>query len=86
MILVDTTPLVALCYARDSRHRTAMKHVQGLARTGLGTCDAVLVEPVVISLIERSGSGFERCSMSCTSRRYPPRTTLGCGVRCSSGS
>jgi len=44
MILIDTTPLVALCYARDSRHRTAMKHVQGLARTGLGTCDAVLVE------------------------------------------
>ena len=44
MILVDTTPLVALCHARDSRHRAAMKHLQGLARAELITCDAVLAE------------------------------------------
>jgi predicted nucleic acid-binding protein len=44
MILVDTTPLVALCHARDSRHRAAVKHLQGLARAELATCEAVLAE------------------------------------------
>jgi predicted nucleic acid-binding protein len=44
VILVDTTPLVALCYARDRRHRTAVKELQRLARTALVTCDAVLAE------------------------------------------
>jgi predicted nucleic acid-binding protein len=44
MILIDTTPLVALCDARDSQHRKAMKHLQKLASAELGVCEAVLME------------------------------------------
>ena len=44
MILVDTTPLVALCDARDRQHRTAMKHLEALATAPFGTCEAVLME------------------------------------------
>lgn len=44
MIVVDTTPLVALCDARDSKHRTALKHLESLAATELAVCDAVLTE------------------------------------------
>ena len=44
MILVDTTPLVALCDARDSKHPTALKHLKSLARDEFATCDAVLTE------------------------------------------
>ena len=44
MILIDTTPLVALCDARDRQHRTAMKHLEALATPTFGTCEAVLME------------------------------------------
>ena len=44
MILVDTTPLVALCDARDSRHDTAVKHLARLVPARLWVCEAVLVE------------------------------------------
>jgi len=44
VILVDTTPLVALCDARDSNHRTALKHLESLASDQFATCDAVLTE------------------------------------------
>ena len=44
MTLVDTGPLVAVCDPRDSRHRTALKHLYRLAPAGLAACDAVLVE------------------------------------------
>jgi predicted nucleic acid-binding protein len=44
MILIDTTPLVALCDARDSRHRVALKDLQALAPAKLGVCEAVLME------------------------------------------
>jgi len=44
VILIDTGPLVALCDARDSMHRTAMKHVASLPPGPLMTCDAVLAE------------------------------------------
>ena len=44
MILIDTAPLVALCDARDARHRTAMKHLQKLASGEFGVCEAVLME------------------------------------------
>lgn len=44
MILVDTTPLVALCYARDARHRAALTQLKRLARAELRTVGAVLVE------------------------------------------
>jgi len=44
MILVDTTPLVALCDSRDSRHPDAVRHLERLASAGLCTCEAVLVE------------------------------------------
>jgi predicted nucleic acid-binding protein len=44
MILIDTTPLVALCDARDSKHRTAVKHLESLAGDEFATCDAVLSE------------------------------------------
>ena len=44
MILIDTTPLVALCDARDSKHRTALKHLEALAAEDFAVCDAVLTE------------------------------------------
>ena len=44
MILVDTTPLVALCDARDGKHRTAVKQLESLADDELAICDAVLTE------------------------------------------
>lgn len=44
MILIDTTPLVALCDPRDSRHRTALKHLESLAAHEFAVCDAVLTE------------------------------------------
>lgn len=44
MILVDTTPLVALCDPRDSRHQTAIRHLGGFSAHDLVVCDAVLTE------------------------------------------
>ena len=44
MTLIDTTPLVALCDPRDSLNKTALKHLQTLARTGLAVCEPVLTE------------------------------------------
>jgi predicted nucleic acid-binding protein len=44
VILVDTTPLVALCDPRDSKHRTAVKHLESLAADDFAVCDAVLTE------------------------------------------
>jgi predicted nucleic acid-binding protein len=44
VILIDTTPLVALCDARDSKHRTALKDLASLPIDALTVCDAVLTE------------------------------------------
>ena len=44
MILVDTTPLVALCDARDSLHRAAWRHLARLSRETFAVCDPVLTE------------------------------------------
>ena len=44
MILIDTTPLVALCDARDRQHRTALKHLEALSTAVFCTCEAVLME------------------------------------------
>jgi predicted nucleic acid-binding protein len=44
MILIDTTPLVALCDARDSQHAIAVNQLQKLVSAGLCTCEAVLME------------------------------------------
>jgi predicted nucleic acid-binding protein len=44
MTLIDTAPLVALCDARDSKHRTAFKHLKLLAAEQFAVCDAVLTE------------------------------------------
>jgi predicted nucleic acid-binding protein len=44
IILVDTTPLVALCDSRDSQHRAAVRHLQTLLAGDLRTCDAVIAE------------------------------------------
>jgi predicted nucleic acid-binding protein len=44
MILIDTGPLVALCDARDAKHRLAVRHLESLAANAFGTCDAVLTE------------------------------------------
>lgn len=44
MILIDTTPLVAVCDARDSKHRVALKHLESLAPDEFAVCDAVLTE------------------------------------------
>jgi predicted nucleic acid-binding protein len=44
VILIDTTPLVALCDARDSKHRRALAHLESLASEQLAVCEAVLTE------------------------------------------
>ena len=44
MILIDTAPLVALCDARDSKHRIAVRHLESLAAHDFLVCDAVLTE------------------------------------------
>jgi predicted nucleic acid-binding protein len=44
VILIDTTPLVAVCDARDSKHRMALKHLESLASDEFAVCDAVLTE------------------------------------------
>jgi predicted nucleic acid-binding protein len=44
VILIDTTPLVAVCDASDSKHRMALKHLESLASNGFAICDAVLTE------------------------------------------
>ena len=44
MILVDTTPLVALCEPRDALHRRALGDLDRLARKGLAVCEPVLTE------------------------------------------
>jgi predicted nucleic acid-binding protein len=44
VILIDTTPLVAVCDARDTKHRMALKHLELLASDEFAVCDAVLTE------------------------------------------
>jgi predicted nucleic acid-binding protein len=44
VILVDTTPLVALCDPRDRLHAKAVADLDRLARRPLFLCDAVLTE------------------------------------------
>ncbi len=44
IILIDTTPLVALCDARDEKHPLAVKHLDSLCPGEFAVCDAVLAE------------------------------------------
>jgi predicted nucleic acid-binding protein len=44
VILIDTAPLVALCDARDGKHRRALTDLEALATGELAVCDAVLTE------------------------------------------
>ena len=44
MIVIDTGPLVALCDARDGKHKLAVRQLQSLAGEPLAACDAVLTE------------------------------------------
>ena len=44
MILIDATPLLSLCDARDSKHRMALKHLESFAPEEFAVCDAVLTE------------------------------------------
>jgi len=44
LILIDTTPLVALCDAGDSKHRAAVRHLDSLLEREFAVCDAVLAE------------------------------------------
>ena len=44
MILLDTTPLVALCDPRDSLNKTAMRHLKTLSRSRFAICEPVLTE------------------------------------------
>ena len=44
MILIDTSPLVALCDGRDGRHAESIADLAAFGREALATCDAVLTE------------------------------------------
>jgi len=44
LILLDTTPLVALCDSSDAKHRTAVTHLESLMKHDFAVCDAVLTE------------------------------------------
>jgi predicted nucleic acid-binding protein len=44
MILIDTTPLIALCDPRDSLNKTALKHLKDLSNSQFAVCEAVLAE------------------------------------------
>ena len=44
MILIDTTPLVALCDPRDRFNKTALKHLRALADSQFAVCEPVLSE------------------------------------------
>ncbi len=44
MILVDTTPLVALCSPRDALHRRALADLDRISRRPFAVCAAVLTE------------------------------------------
>ena len=44
MILIDTTPLVAMCDSRDSLHRVAWTHLANLSRETFAVCDPALTE------------------------------------------
>ena len=44
MILIDTTPLVALCDPRDHLHERAVSDLDRVARRGLVLCEPVLTE------------------------------------------
>ena len=44
MILIDTTPLVALCDPRDSLNKISLKHLKILAQSEFAVCEPVLAE------------------------------------------
>ena len=44
MIAIDTTPLVALCDGRDSKHSAAIKDLERLAPQDFAVCEPVLTE------------------------------------------
>jgi predicted nucleic acid-binding protein len=44
LILLDTTPLVALCDSRDPYHARAVRQLKKLSQADFATCEAVLVE------------------------------------------
>jgi predicted nucleic acid-binding protein len=73
VILIDTTPLVALCDARDSKHRTALKHLELFASDELGVCDAVLTE-ACFHLPNRSQRQRLRALLRDLSMQAPPLT------------
>jgi len=44
MIVIDTGPLVALCDARDRKHKLAVRQLQTLSDDHFATCDAIVTE------------------------------------------
>jgi predicted nucleic acid-binding protein len=44
VILIDTGPLVALCDARDAKHRTGVRQLAALGKQKFAVCDAVVTE------------------------------------------
>lgn len=73
MILIDTTPLVALCDTRDSRHRTAIAHLDALASAEFRVCEAVIVE-ACFHLSHRSQRQRLRALLDQLDATLPPDT------------
>lgn len=61
MILIDTTPLVALCDARDEKHGIAVHHLELLISSEFVVCEAVLAPKRAFTChIGTNGSGYGR--------------------------
>lgn len=60
MILLDTTPLVALCDPRDGLNRRALRDLDRLAREPLVLCVPVLTEAASCCRAGLSASGLRR--------------------------
>lgn len=78
MILIDTSPLVALCDARDEKHRVAVRHLESLISSEFTLCEAVLAETCFTCL---TGAGSCVCALLNDLHVQPVPGANGCDFR-----
>ena len=79
MILIDTTPLVALCDGRDEKHRVAVKHLESLSASEFAVCDAVLTETCFHLPYPSQRQRLLPYWTICACSQFPPRTIAPSG-------